>query len=300
LYGANALRNIRRAYALAPYNVIVSIEMTDRLFEQGLREEARTIAVSQQDGGPLQREAGSTMMLRVAVAEGKLGGGLDRAMRALRGPPGAGYSVNLRWGLAVLATHIAWTLGRPREVSDAFLPGLLEGWTSLVDSTDGDAPARLATLCALASKDLAARCFEKLESMITTGSFANVTETSRAVVDGANRYRLGDYAGASRKFRLAAQNPIGPVRIAQDVIADAFERHGDDALVELVDAPSLEAAGSGGEVSLANVRAARRAMKAGDREKAKCEAERVIKAWSVADVDVPAVAEMRALLAKAH
>jgi hypothetical protein len=46
------------------------------------------------------------------------------------------------------------------------------------------------------------------------------------------------------------------------------------------------------------VRAAKRAAKRGDRARAKELAQKVVDAWSVADEIVPAVEEMKALLAK--
>ena len=49
-------------------------------------------------------------------------------------------------------------------------------------------------------------------------------------------------------------------------------------------------------VGLAHVRSARRALAAGDTKRAKELARCIVEAWSTADVPVPAVAEMRALL----
>jgi hypothetical protein len=49
-------------------------------------------------------------------------------------------------------------------------------------------------------------------------------------------------------------------------------------------------------VSEAAPREAKRALARGERDKARQIAEKVVKAWEVADVEVPAVTEMRALL----
>jgi hypothetical protein len=50
--------------------------------------------------------------------------------------------------------------------------------------------------------------------------------------------------------------------------------------------------------SLATLRSARRAAARGDHAAARRYAQQVIDAWASADVEVPAVAEMRALLTK--
>ena len=48
-------------------------------------------------------------------------------------------------------------------------------------------------------------------------------------------------------------------------------------------------------VGMASVREARRAARRGDHERAKALASEVVEAWSVLDVNLPVVAEMRRL-----
>ncbi|WP_437309595.1 hypothetical protein [Sorangium sp. So ce388] len=80
-------------------------------------------------------------------------------------------------------------------------------------------------------------------------------------------------------------------------MAETFERTGEIELVERVEAAAAgnEAHWSG--ASLATVRAARRAARQGNKDEARALARRVIDAWSMADEPVPAVGEMRRLLA---
>jgi eukaryotic-like serine/threonine-protein kinase len=60
----------------------------------------------------------------------------------------------------------------------------------------------------------------------------------------------------------------------------------------------MKQAGELNGATLGHVRAARRAYARGDRARARELAERVVKAWSVADDEPPALAEMRRLLVK--
>ena len=81
--------------------------------------------------------------------------------------------------------------------------------------------------------------------------------------------------------------------------AAAFDAAGEADLAERVDARLIAAKdGNYGGASLSHVRSARRAMARGDRARAKQLAQQVVDAWGGADVPVPAVAEMKALLAR--
>jgi eukaryotic-like serine/threonine-protein kinase len=80
-------------------------------------------------------------------------------------------------------------------------------------------------------------------------------------------------------------------------MATTFERTGDLELVERLEAAALAGPGEFNGANPAHVRAARRAAKRGDDERARALARQVIEAWGVADETVPAVAEMRRLLA---
>ena len=80
---------------------------------------------------------------------------------------------------------------------------------------------------------------------------------------------------------------------------EAFERAGEPDLAARLDARKLAYTFIAG-VSEAAPREAKRALAAGDKARAKALAESVVQAWEVADVDVPAVAEMRALLKSLH
>ena len=81
-------------------------------------------------------------------------------------------------------------------------------------------------------------------------------------------------------------------------MALTFDRTGDYDLADRVDEQALATAGPYNGADLAYVRGALRAEKRGDYERARKLAQGVIDAWSVADETVPAVADMRRLLAR--
>jgi hypothetical protein len=118
------------------------------------------------------------------------------------------------------------------------------------------------------------------------------------LLEGAERYSQGDYAGAALAWRPMLARPGWQLDYFRDPLAIALEKTGQDDLVEKADAPTLTHPGRFNGVELAWVRAARRAERRGDKATARKLAQQVIDAWSVADVEVPAVAEMRKLVAR--
>src|SRR5262245_10657967 len=125
-----------------------------------------------------------------------------------------------------------------------------------------------------------------------SASFAR-TILHRAEVDD---YRIASNARVELiRRRLKTSQPF--VLMVSGPMADAFERTGEDELAERIDAEVVAVGGELAGASLATVRAARRAAKRGERDRAKELAQKVIRAWSLADDAIPAVEEMRKLLA---
>jgi hypothetical protein len=83
------------------------------------------------------------------------------------------------------------------------------------------------------------------------------------------------------------------MELMRDSIAGAYDRVGDPAFAARVDAPALE---EGARMSLAVVRAAQRAEKAGDCAGAVRYATRVIDKWEPADEKPPCVDRMKKLV----
>ena len=116
-----------------------------------------------------------------------------------------------------------------------------------------------------------------------------------AFLRGAKRYAIGDLRGAVDAWRPVMGGPDdGLVRLLP---TEAFERIGEDGLAARIDARKLKYRYFAG-ISDATPREALRAFKQGDRARSRDLAQKVVDAWEVADAVIPAVAEMRALLAR--
>jgi hypothetical protein len=108
---------------------------------------------------------------------------------------------------------------------------------------------------------------------------------------GVERYLDGDVVGAVRAWRRI-RPPLHGCRAPVDVIERV-----DPELAARVDARVLGDRTYGG-AHPAHVREARRAAARGENAEALALAQRVVDAWSHADVHIPAVGEMRALLSR--
>jgi hypothetical protein len=102
-----------------------------------------------------------------------------------------------------------------------------------------------------------------------------------------------------------ARAPSGPMlagdgmRILRFVPTEIFDSAGEPELAEQIDNELADRAFFHG-ISAALPRMAKRAFARGDKARARELAQKVIDAWSVADVPVPAVDEMRKLLLRAQ
>ena len=164
----------------------------------------------------------------------------------------------------------------------------------------GDAQARSVTaatasiaLCMNAGRGLASRCLERVDALSANDNLWG--SDGGALLQGAKRYAVADLRGAVDAWRPLVGTSSDDV--ARLLPTEAFERVGERGLAARVDARKLKYRYFAG-VSDATPREARRALEQGDRARARELAQKVVTAWEVADATVPAVAEMRALLAK--
>jgi eukaryotic-like serine/threonine-protein kinase len=112
------------------------------------------------------------------------------------------------------------------------------------------------------------------------------------------RYIAGDTRGA-----VAAWRPLlgssDERRMLRFVPVEIFDAAGETDIAELIDRETAQLAwfhGIGSSVP----HMAKRALARGDKPRARELAQQVIDAWSVADVSVPAVEEMRNVLQRAR
>ena len=287
-----ALPFMRRAYESGGALPLYGMYLADGLLVLGRREEVRAIAARYATGGPRTRLAGEYLRARVEISEVRFGRAFDRLEAALIELPIFGELIDgddlaLTWLL-----DLSEVLGREREAADPLVDRfvLSEPHRLLVDQPHYELP--VIDLCMHASPDRARACFASLRQL-RDGRAARAGQIlgADALLSGAERWVEGDAAGAVEAWRPLVQSASAFVPV------EAFEREGEVAAVERLERSHLRHIGFAGAHPV-HVREARRAARAGDTARARELAQRVVQSWGTADVSVPAVAEMRALLAR--
>jgi hypothetical protein len=205
----------------------------------------------------------------------------------------AGWVRVQRLQVAWRALGIGLLLGRPSEVADLFVERFVDPKPAVIDFGDSEVTLKIPAICAHASRPAATRCFSRLGEL----SVDTLRDTV-AFTQGAERFAMGDHPGAATAWRPLVKDPEPYVQVLGDAMITAFESVGETALVEKLERVAEKSAQTHGGASLDMVRAARRAAKQGKRAEARALATRLIEAWSEAAEPVPAVAEMRRLLAQ--
>ena len=298
--GASALAYARRAYVLSPLDTVVAGELAGRLLAQGAREQARGIALALSSGRyPVHRVASELLLLRVDASEARFRAALDRAQHAMQIAAGdAGWVRAQRLDIAWRALELGELVGRAATaaMADLIVERFLDPDPPPIDGAYFEAPLRIPAICARASAAVAVRCFARFRALRNQLS-GGILPGTDAFTEGAERYSRDDFHGAARAWRPLLKEPKAFAEVMFEAMATTFERTGEWNLVErlLADIPDTSAELNGASPAL--VHAARRAARRGERDTARALARRVIEAWSVADVPVPAVDEMRRLVA---
>jgi hypothetical protein len=273
------VRQSRRAHVLSRAG-IWSSELVEYLVIAGKREEARTVAAQTTSEG---------LRVLVDASEARFGASVVRAKRALAHVDPTYAGANDALYVAGTVTPIYVVLGRPLDYAEPLVAALIDRSPPLLPGVAATISSIL--MCSFAPPKVAARCFARVRAYGVSAGGLEV------VLDGAERFAQGDFAGAAKAWRPAIRTTNWWVDAGmRDALAIAFERAGDLELAERLDAPIVAKGGRYNGIELAHVRAAWRAEKRGDKELAKKLAQQVIDAWSVADEEVPAVVEMRKLL----
>jgi tRNA A-37 threonylcarbamoyl transferase component Bud32 len=294
-----ALALARRAYVLAPLNTVVATALFDRLVHAGRREEARGVGLALSAGGqPVHSLGAALLLVRLDSSEAHFGAGRERALVALApATDDSGYVKTQRLELAWRALDLALLSGGGAEIADRIVEKFVLVEPPPIDGMDPFAMQRIVAACVVASRTVSPRCFDRVRSMRRRAQFlSNLPDTDRWL-DGAERYARGDHQGAVAAWRPLVRTPGFHAGTLSDAMATAFERTGDQDLAERLDVEAMARAPEYGGATTAHVRAARRAAKRGRRDEAAAHAKTVIEAWATADVTLPAVAEMRGLLA---
>jgi len=248
-------------------------------------------------GSPVHRLESDLLLLRVDAGLARFEAALARAEAAMTiAPSDAGWVRVQRLEVAWRAVEIGLVVGRAAAIADRAVERFVDPEPPPLEGAYVSVSLRVPALCARPSAAVSRRCFARWKALRERLSGGVVGEAD-AFAEGAERWAEGDLPGAARAFRPLLRTPGVFAALLPDAVAAAFERTGEPDLVERVESAALASPGEFNGASPVHVRAARRAAKAGDKERARALARRVIEAWEVADTTVPAVEEMRRLLA---
>lgn len=279
------LRYARRAAILAPGGAPPHM-LVDLLLKARRIEEARGVAAVIEN--PM-------VDVQVRAAEGHFGAALARAEKAMVEAPTTAEGAITVFSVARVTADVALILERPLEYADPLVKRFVEPDPPVLPRSYGSYLGLIAT-CTYAPASVAKRCIPRLRALHARGvGFPGLIVEQ--LLAGAERYVNGDHAGAAKAWRSLLKETGRGTEALRHAMALTFDRQSLSELAAKVDATSFDGRYNGAD--LANVREARRALRAGDREAARKHASLTIEAWSVADDTVPAVAEMRKVLAAA-
>jgi serine/threonine protein kinase len=286
---------MRRAYALAPGQPIWAFKLAEALTRAGRPEEARAIAGDLLRLGPDMDGPSQGVLVRVDAGEAHFGAAFERGQKLLATMER--YGAPQDWLLLSVLLDVGLITGKVAPLADAFARRFVLADPPRIgpDVSSGRyVPDAIARVCANASRDVAKACFARLRELSATIPLEPPGVADKADMLGLERFGAGDLRGAADAWRSMVAGDVD-----RRLYPVAFDAAGDADLAERVDERLMVAKdGNYGGASLSHVRSARRAMARGDRARAKELAQQVVDAWGAADVPVPAVAEMKALLAR--
>jgi hypothetical protein len=293
-----ALRPLRRAYQLSPFDMQVAVALADKLLAANKPEDARQIALEVKSGGyPVHSLASELILLRVEARGAKFESAIERAREAFVPSSGdAGWVRAQRFEVAWRALELAGILGRASALADEIVRRFLDPDATALDGSAIPVFPRIAAVCVLASAAVSDRCFARLAALRAQIS-GGITPETDEFLRGAELYAKRDLAGAAKAWRPLVKGSGALLSVLPDAMAEAFEDAGQPELAERVEEVEMLREGELHGATLGHARAAKRARDRKDWAKARALAQQVIEAWSVADEDVPAVAEMQRLLA---
>jgi hypothetical protein len=285
--GASVLADARRSYLVAPRGLWANA-LGDALLDFGLRVEAKSVVA---------HASAPHLRVRLLAAEARFLAARDRATEVLAELPASIDASPDAMFVARAASEVDLVLEQPLSFVDGIVARYLDPEPPIM-SMQTDTFLALLGACTVAPTPVAKRCLARLSSLYARGVFGVVYGMVDVALAGAVRYAAGDLAGAAAAWRPLVRAQGDVLLVLRHPVATALDRAGLADLADKVDAPMLAHAGPLDGADLAYVRAARRAAKRGDKARAKELAQKVVDAWSVADVAVPAVDEMKRLLAR--
>jgi serine/threonine protein kinase len=291
-----ALPLLWRAHQLSPLDAQIADHLARALLLTGDAGAARSVAADLRNGDLATSQLQADMILvRVDASEAQFGHALAEARKAGEiTAADVGWVRAQRFEVAWQALELAVLLGRPTEVADWMVARFLAPEPPLLDSNFAFVPIRTPAICALSSAP--EPCFARLHALQPRLPGAITHDTNNFLV-GAEAYVRRDHAAAARAWRPLLDGGALLASTLPDAMVKVFEQTGAPELAEQVDDEVMKRAAEFHGATLGHVRAAQRAQRRGDVERARRLATEVVQAWSRADDEVPAVAAMRQLLA---
>ena len=282
-----------RSTLLAPGVTTYATRLAYLLLTEGKPMRALSLGARLAAGGPAEVEASEAIFAIVEASEGAFEKAHARALAALMGNTMLGNA----WEADHLLVNLVSALGRMLGDGGAGLDAvakrfLLADPPRLMAQTA--AGIILVNVCGFASPEIATPCFQRLRELLAKGAFGDgFSGAATQRLDVAEHFARGDFAGAAKLFR-----PLIATEQGNAFASQSFDAIGDIDTASLIDRYPLETEPPYYHgASLAQVREARRMVQRRDFAAAKKLAQTVIDAWSIADAPVPAVAEMKALIA---
>lgn len=285
----------QRAYLLAPGSDTTAIGYAEVLLHAGRVDDARAVG-AKLAADPRTEASGRALLIRSRASEGRFSEALAAYQKLLvEVDP---LSAAAAWYRSIAqARELATILGRGEAFGQWFSETFIEPERPKIQGTDQYGVLVAAPTCLLASRPVAKRCLARLRALLAAHYFvAGFAPASLTFFEGAEAFVAGDVKRALAAWRPLAKRPSLQAQRFSVVLAQPFDDAGEPDVAERIDAYDLAHAGEHNGASLAMLRAARRAAKAGDDARALDLARRVMTAWSAADEAVPAVDEMRKLV----
>jgi TolB-like protein len=285
----------RRAVVLSPDYPVFSTNLGADLVAANRPEEARTLAARLALGGPAQRAASEMLLASVEISEAAFGAALSRLRGVLRDVPSISRHDSGDTALVNTLLSVAVLLGRENEVADELAARYVLAQPPRLFRYQGYTTYTAGMVCLHSSKKVALPCVRRVRKLMAEGYFRG-HDAARIpqLLEGLEKALTGSRTEAMNLWR-----PLGLYLRGGEMRIRLIDDLGDHDLAEQMDQETVEKRYySINGASHSHVREALRAEKRRDKVRARALAEVVVKAWGASDADVPAVTQMRKLLAR--